>query len=68
MISTVYKVEIARLLRSKNTQIADQGETIDRMITSLRNLSERCDFQAAEIKMLENMDMDAAVTILTQTM
>jgi len=24
----VYKVEIARLLRSKNTQIADQGEKI----------------------------------------
>jgi hypothetical protein len=64
----VYKVEIARLLRSKNNQIADQGEKIDRLCESLRNMSERCDFLRAEIKMLENMDMDAAVTILTQTM
>ena len=61
----VYKVEIARLLRNKNSQIADQGETISRMVDSLRNMSERCDFQAAEIKMLENMDMDSAVTIIS---
>ena len=60
----VYKVEIARLLRNKNSQIADQGETIDRMITSLRNLSEKCDFQAAEILALENMNMDSTVTAL----
>ena len=68
----VYKVEIARLLRNKNSQIADQGEKIDRMFESLGHLSERCDFQAAQIRLLENMDMDSTVTTLvsigTQTL
>ena len=67
----VYKVEIARLLRNKNSQIADQGETINRMVESLRKMSERCDFQAAEIRAIENMDMDSISTLVsigTQTM
>ena len=57
----------SQILLSKNSIISEQEETISRMFKSLRNMSERCDFQAAEIKMLESIDMDAAVTLISQT-
>ena len=61
--------EIAQLLLDKNSEIAQQNATINRMFESLSTISERCDLQEVAILAFEN---ESAVTTLisvgTQTM